>query len=73
MLLIDANTGEEITEWSEWANVNGRKWCLYIRPGLFTAKIGYTDLDRDAFHELTVPIRFLHPQFLFRRVAFFPS
>ncbi len=73
MIVIDANTGAQVIEGYDWSNVNGHMHCLYIRPGLFSAKIGYTDLDRGQFKELTVPIRFLHPSFLFRRVAFFPS
>lgn len=75
MIVIDANTGTRIVAGQDWSNVNGLKHCLWIRPGIFSVQVVYINQSQETFREvtLTLPIRFLHPSFLFRRVAFFPS
>ena len=73
MKLIDTNTGDEILEGRSWENVNGRKLCNLIRPGLLSVEVAYTRMDTGEIHTLVLPIRLTHPQFFLQRVAFFPS
>lgn len=73
MKLIDTNTGETITQGQTWRNVNGSRLCILIRPGLFSARVDYANLDDGSLHRITVPIRLTHPAFFLQRVAFFPS
>ena len=73
MKLIVTNTGAEILEGHFWENINGRKLCTSIRPGLFHVDVAYVDTATHAVYTLTLPIRLTHPAFFLQRVAFFPA
>jgi len=42
-------------------------------PGLFSIPIRIMILDSKRTHDFVLPIRYLHPDFLFQRVAFIPT
>lgn len=72
MRLVDANTGQDMRVGQPVDNVMGTVVVTAIHGGLFTAVVAYR-VDWGEPQMTIVPVRYLHPDFLFQRVAFFPS
>ena len=82
MLVIDANTGKELKEGTLFRNVNGLIQVKKIYPGIFEAWIDYdiwygpalkVGQPSCSIRAQPLTVRWLHPSFLFRHVAFLQS
>lgn len=71
-LIIDANTGRKVQRGDRFRNVCGLIHVLDVRVGLFS---GHAILSIDDGPPQRVPlmVRWTHPSFFLRRVAFIPS
>ncbi len=78
MKVIDANTGQELHEGQTFVNVMGTITVNRIVVGWRSgyADIVVTDPKNDAYdgpQRVPLIVRYMHPTFLFQKVAFFPS
>ena len=84
MRIIDARSGDEMVVGRTIRYPQGESVTLLeFKPGLFVAKFlvrsRYRDYSRSSRPLVTVtqwvdgPVRYMHPSFMFQRVAFFPS
>lgn len=72
MKLIDCNTGAGIQVGVPFKNIHGEYLITKLKAGLFRADIYYRFKDYPE-HQLRMPVRYMHPSFMFQRVVFFPS
>ena len=74
MIVIDANSGRLMEPGSPIQNLDGLiRLESVVRLGLFRARLTVRELDAGEIMELVVPVRYFHPSFMFRSVAFWPS
>jgi hypothetical protein len=71
MRIIDANTGTEVEIGRPFRNVDGVVNVLKVDEGIFSAKALVQINQRVISTPLVV--RYLHPRFMFQKVAFIPS
>ena len=71
MKVIDANTGLELHEGMRFRNMLGEIHIQKINPGISIATIEV--IINGKYSEIPLVVRWFHPRFLFRHVAFFPS
>jgi len=72
VVVIDANTGEQVRWGQSFNNIDGTFTLLEVQEGIFSAT---ATLRNSAGTVITVPltVRYMHPGFLFRKVGFIPS
>ncbi len=77
MRIIDANTGKEVRVGDTFENVNGAHQLLSVDEGLFNATASFVvqQSRRHAPELVCMPlqVRYTHPSFFLRKVAFIPS
>lgn len=76
MKIIDANTGHEIEIGVPFRNVHGTVTIEHVKEGLLSAKAFIKiETDAGATHLMRSPliVRYLHPAFFLKKVAFLPS
>ncbi len=73
MLVIDANTGQQLIEGCNYRNVNGYFGVIKIKPGWFTASIVIRKSGQTLFKEIPLQVRWTHPKYFLKHVAFLPS
>lgn len=71
MKIVDANTGQQVRVGETFTNVNGTQHLVRVREGLLSAQGLFVTPRGMVWVPLTV--RYLHPGFLFQKVAFIPS
>ena len=76
MLIIDANTGIEPQIGVPFQNITGSLTLLKVKEGIFSAQgLFKHNCDNAGCEPMWVPlqVRYTHPGFMFRKVAFIPS
>lgn len=75
MRIIDANSGAEVAVGDEFENVHGRHQLLSVQEKLLSAEATFVTVDEEGVQLVMVPlqVRWTHPSFFGRKVAFIPS
>ncbi len=71
MRIIDANTGTIVERGATFSNINGTHTLLEVDEGIMSAR-GLFQTGRKT-RWVPLMVRYLHPGFLFKKVAFIPS
>jgi hypothetical protein len=78
MIIVDANTGQQVKEGDSFTNVDGHHVVCAVRSGIFSASILMSTVPRGANMPLPpqwrpLTVRWTHPRFFGRHVGFINS